>query len=282
MSNAIKRLFMDCETSPNVGYFWRAGFDLRIDYDNIVEERAIICICWKWEHEKEVHYLTWDRRKNDKAMLQKFSAVIAKADEVVGHNGDRFDIPWFRTRCLFHRIPAFPKYVSVDTLKKARGGFTFNSNKLDYIGQYLGVGKKRDTGGFGLWKDVMAGDEKALADMVKYCQQDVKLLEAVYQRMQSYFPHRTHDAIMGGTYKHHCPICGSDDTKRNKRTVTAAGTEQVQMLHKDCGKPGKNTYWTLGEATYINETRMEEDEKTGKATRLLGKVHRRRIEKRAR
>lgn len=270
---------MDAETSPNVGYFWRAGYDLRIDYDNIIEERAIICICWKWEHENEVHHLTWDRRKNDRKMVERFAKVIAQADEVVAHNGDRFDIPWFRTRCLFHNVPSFPKYVSVDTLKRSRAGFAFNSNKLDYIGQFLGVGKKRETGGFGLWKDVMAGDEKALADMVKYCQQDVRLLEAVYQRMQNYIPHRTHDAMLSGQYKHHCPNCGSAHTKRDKRRVTAAGTEQVQLVCLTCKGKGHPSYWTIGEATYENEKRMAEAEAKGEKP---GVIHQRRIEKRKR
>ena len=40
----IKRLFFDIETSPNIGYFWRAGYKLNIGADNIIEERKIICI----------------------------------------------------------------------------------------------------------------------------------------------------------------------------------------------------------------------------------------------
>jgi len=52
-----KRLFFDIETSPNVGFFWSAGYKLNVTADSIIQERAIICICYKWEDEKEVYHL---------------------------------------------------------------------------------------------------------------------------------------------------------------------------------------------------------------------------------
>ena len=82
-----KRLFFDIETSPNIGMFWSAGFKQRIDYDNIIKERAIICICYKWEGENEVSFLTWDKRQSDKKMLDNFIKVANEADELIGHNG---------------------------------------------------------------------------------------------------------------------------------------------------------------------------------------------------
>ena len=103
----IKRLFFDIETSPCIGYFWRPGYKVNLSYDNILEENKIICICYKWQHEDEVNSLTWDSKQNDKKMLQKFIKVANKADELVGHNGDRFDLKWVKTRCLKQhtRIP---------------------------------------------------------------------------------------------------------------------------------------------------------------------------------
>ena len=64
-----KRLFFDIETSPNIGFFWQAGYKKNIDYSNIIKERAIICICYKWEGEKEVGYLHWDAKQCDKCYL---------------------------------------------------------------------------------------------------------------------------------------------------------------------------------------------------------------------
>ena len=100
----FKRLFFDIETSPNIVFSWNIGRDISIDYENILNERAIICICYKWENDKKIHHLTWNKG-DDKKMIQEFARIIDSADEVIGHNSDRFDVKWVRTRALFHKIP---------------------------------------------------------------------------------------------------------------------------------------------------------------------------------
>ena len=77
-----RRLFFDIETSPNIGLFWEAGYKKNIDYSNIIQERAIICICYKWEDEKEVYSLQWDSKQNDKTMLLKFIEVANLSTEL--------------------------------------------------------------------------------------------------------------------------------------------------------------------------------------------------------
>lgn len=127
-----KRLFFDIETSPNVVFSWRIGNKISLSPDNIINERAIICICYKWENDERVFHLTWNKG-DDKEMLQRFSTIINSADEVIGQNSDRFDIKWVRARCIFHDIPVSVKFNSIDTLKMAKAGFNFNSNKLNYL-----------------------------------------------------------------------------------------------------------------------------------------------------
>lgn len=229
-----KRLFFDIETSPNLVYCWRTGYDLKITHDCIAEERAIICICWKWAGENRVFKLVWDHgdKHPDEYMLEKFAQIITKSDEAIGHNGDRFDIPWLRTRCLLYNIPFPPQITTIDTLKSARGKFYFNSNKLDYIGKFLGLEGKLDTGGFDTWKKVMNGDQTALNHLVKYCKQDVRLLEQIFDRMNPYLPAKTSIA----TEFHHCPECGLDTAIVSKTRTTAAGYKRVQLVCNNCGK----------------------------------------------
>ena len=83
--------------------------------------------------------------------LIDFIKIANTADELVAHNGDKFDIKKLRTRCIYHRIPMFPKYQSLDTLKKAKDNFSFISNSLNAIANYLGLGSKMPHEGFGLW-----------------------------------------------------------------------------------------------------------------------------------
>lgn len=231
-----RRLFFDIETSPNIGLFWEAGYKKNIGYENIIKERAIICICYKWEDDKEVHSLHWDSQQSDKKLLEKFVETANQADEIIGHNCDKFDLAWVRTRCLFHKIPMFPNYITIDTLKISRSKFRFNSNKLDYIGKYLGIGKKIKTD-FHMWKDIILNNDKvAMGKMIKYCIQDVILLEKVYKKLSLHIPSRTHFGVIFGQDRGSCPECGSDDLGISKYITLVSGTRKVQYKCNTCCK----------------------------------------------
>ena len=236
-----KRLFFDIETSPNIGLFWEAGYKKNIDYSNIIQERAIICICYKWEDDKEVFSLNWDSKQCDKSMLQKFIEVADTATELVGHNGDKFDLAWIRTRCLFHKIPMFPSYTTIDTLKVARSKFKFNSNRLNYIADFLGIGQKIKTE-YSLWKDILLKKDKiAMEKMIKYCKKDVVLLEKVFKALRNHIEPKTHYGVLFGEDRGSCPECGSDSLVRHKVKITATGIKKIQYQCKTCGKYSSKT-----------------------------------------
>lgn len=244
-TNKIKRLFFDIETSPNVVYSWNIGYKLNIDYNNIIKERAIICICYKWEGENKVYYLKWNKG-DDKKMIYDFFKVIEQADEVIGHNSDKFDIKWFKSRAIFHGIKNMPEFKSIDTLKLSRKHFKFNSNRLDYIGQYLGLGRKVDTGGFDLWKSIIADNNTtAMNKMIKYCSNDVLLLEKVYKKLEGYSTHKTHIGVLRGGDKCSCPKCGSNHNHSRGLVVSAGGIKKHRLQCQSCG-----SYFTVSDTVY--------------------------------
>lgn len=230
----IKRLFFDIETSPMIVYSWRVGWKLTIPTDNIIEDWKIICISYKWEDEDKVHTLSW-KKKCDKQLLIDFIKIANQADELIAHNGDRFDIKKIRTRCVYHRIPMFPNYRTLDTLKKAKSGFNFNSNRLDYIAKFLGVGAKLEHEGFDMWVKCMQGDEEALKNMIEYCEMDIIVLEDVWFVLQNYIKNNTHAGTHNGKLKASCPTCGSEDVSLLKNNFTAAGTIKRQLECNPCG-----------------------------------------------
>lgn len=250
----MKRLFFDIETSPNIGYFWRTGYRLRIGPENIIGERKIICASWKWEGEDEVHSITWKKNPKglkglmkddkDKRVVKKIAKLLNEADEVVGHNGDKFDINWVRGRCIQFEIPLTPRIICQDTYKLARRYLNINNYKLDYIAQYLNIGQKLETGGFDLWVETVEGNNEALETMVKYCEQDVLLLEKVWNRMQPYVPAKSHTTGRPSE----CPECGSENVHIHKRRRTASGYKKIQFKCKDCGK-----YHSIAESRYNND-----------------------------
>lgn len=182
-----KILFYDIEVSPCMGFFWRPGYNLTITPESIIQESAIICISYKWQGDNKVHSLKWNNG-DDKKLLEDFYKIVSKADIICGHNNKSFDDKWIRTRALFHRIAMPNKFNSIDTYRMAKSGFRFNSNKLDYISKFTGSSGKISTS-YDMWKKiVLNNDKQSLADMIKYCEQDVLELENTYNVLQEYSP----------------------------------------------------------------------------------------------
>ena len=78
-------------------------------------------------------------------------------------------------RFLYHKLPPPSPFKSIDTVKVARRYFNMNSNKLDDIGRYLGLGRKVVHTGWDLWKRCFNGDRSAWQEMISYNTQDVVL-----------------------------------------------------------------------------------------------------------
>lgn len=227
----VKRLFIDLETS----YSKVASFSLwpkYIPHENILEEWYILCACWKWEGKKTV-YGKKSKDRCDKEVVKAISDAVIKADEIVYHNGRKFDWKKLNTRVLLNGLPPIPKPRECDTLLQARKHFGFTSNRLDYIGQILGVGGKIHTDN-GLWLRCLKGDKQALNEMYKYNKRDVTLLEDVYQKMK---PHIdvSFNTNVNKDLGLNCPSCDSFNyQKRGWVTTLACKYQRYQC--QDCGK----------------------------------------------
>lgn len=217
MTKGPRVLIWDIETTHNIV----ASFQLRDEYTphtNIIQERYIVCACWKWLGEKKIYSVsTLDDAKryaknphDDYHVVKTLHSLIEEADVIVAHNGDSFDTKYFMTRALFHGLKPIPPVASVDTYKVAKAKFMFNSNRLDYLGKFLGFGGKKSTPA-GLWLDVLKGSKKAIKVMVDYNKRDVDLLEKVFLKLRPYMPHHINNQLFG---KVGCPRCGSHKVQR--------------------------------------------------------------------
>ena len=242
-----KRLFYDIETSYNIVKAWRIGFNINLNMEDIIQERAIITIAYKWEGEEDVTVLSWDKGC-DKKIIEDFIKVMAEADELVGHNLDRYDTKFIMARALKHNISVLPKYQSTDTLKLAKKHFMLNSNKLDYIAQYLGIGHKTKHRGMSMWDDIiLRNDSKALDEMIEYNIQDVHLTEQVYHKLMEYsLPKVNHTSKQTGV-THSCPECGSTKATLLKTYVSAAGSKTRLM---SCSNSNCETSFTISDTNY--------------------------------
>jgi hypothetical protein len=239
----MRILFYDIETSPNIGLFWRAGYKVNITADSIIKERAIICLSYSWSDSDKVKRLTWVKG-DDKPLVEKFIKIISKADLLVAHYGDRFDIKWIRTRALYHGLTV-PDVKSIDTCVQAKALHYFNSNTLRYLAEYLGHKDlpKKYAVPYEVWKRItLAGlllnkfDRQYYADMAQmgvYCDQDVTVLKWVYYKLAPTINPRTHAGRILSGSKASCPRCGGVSSF-HKRFTTVAGTYRYQLRCNNC------------------------------------------------
>ena len=239
-------LFYDIETAYGIARVWRPGWKVRVSYDDFIKHPSIICISYKWSDSDEVHSLRWDdKTQSDKALVKLFVDEMNQADAICAHNGDKFDLPWIKARAVYHGIKTYPKYKTVDTLKISRYQFNFPSNKLDDLGDYLGVGRKIKTDR-SLWVDTVCnGDRDALNRMCEYCDQDVFLLEDVYERLKDSIAPVSHNGVNNGEEKYTSPFVGGTDYSLIKTTTTKGGTIKHLMY---CNKSER--YFNMSNASY--------------------------------
>jgi predicted RNA-binding Zn-ribbon protein involved in translation (DUF1610 family) len=233
-------LLLDLETAPNIVTAFAINIKHGLPYQNILRERYILTAAWIWFGERKIHGLTITQRlpHDDKSLVIRLAKEIAKADVIVGHWATAFDFPWIKGRLLYHKLPPLAPATELDTCKLARRLFYLNSAKLDYLGQYLGVGGKAHQGGHVLWQRCILNDHAAFRQMLKYNKHDVWLLEKIFRRMVPHMPPALNHRLLVGT--HVCPTCGSLKLQRRGKRFT----RKYVWARYQCQKCGA---WHTGE-----------------------------------
>src|SRR5438045_1516554 len=95
----LKMLFLDIETLPCLGVFWRPGQNQHIVHDQIIKDSMILSVHWKWLGESKVHHVHCGFPPADFQLLLKVQDLITNdAEIIVTQNGDKFDLPWIQWR----------------------------------------------------------------------------------------------------------------------------------------------------------------------------------------
>lgn len=231
MDKLPRILVIDIETAPAELWGWGPLYNANFGVAQVKAHPYILMVGYKWIGERKSYCLTnWDMTQQE--MLQRTIELLEECDAVVSKNGAKFDIPWIRTELLKHKLGPLPKLTHIDLEKAARAYFRFLSNKLDYIVQYLDIGKKVEHEGFPLWRKVMEGSKEARRRMVQYCKGDLIITEKLYFEMG---PHiENHPAIRALGSKA-CVFCHSTRTQKRGPRYTACFEIQRHQC-KDCRK----------------------------------------------
>ena len=234
----MKILLLDIESSPNTAHVWGL-WQQNVSINQLMESSYVLCYAAKWLGEDEIHFDSVHQSK-PKAMLKGIHVLLDEADAVVHYNGTKFDIPTLNKEFLLHRYNPPSPYKQIDLLRVVRSNFRFPSNKLDYVSQRLGLGKKHAHEGHELWVKCMNGDKDAWGRMESYNIQDVVLLESLYSTLLPWIKsHPNHNLYTSDTV---CPTCSGHRLQKRGTAVSITGTYQRYQC-KDCGS------WSQGAKT---------------------------------
>lgn len=123
--------------------------------------------------------------KFDKRITQSLVDELKKLDVVVTYYGKRFDIPFVRSRALFHKIdfPA-PKAVRhIDLYDSVKHKMALGRNSLESATNFLGIKGKNHVYG-GTWLKAQYGDEEALDYVLKHNEADVEITMELYKELK--------------------------------------------------------------------------------------------------
>jgi DNA polymerase elongation subunit (family B) len=228
----MKILHIDIETAPMLAAVWQ----LRTDYipiGHIIKDGYTLCFAAKWEGTNKVIFDSVHESK-PKDMIKRAYDLIGQADAICHYNGAKFDMPILNREFLLQGLKPVD-IVNIDLLRVVRKNFRFDSNKLDYVSQRLGLGAKTKHVGMQLWRDCMDGDDNAWAIMKKYNKQDVILLESLYHKLLPWIdnhPNMNHFKDTGDSV---CRNCGSKKITKYGFKMTATGVFQRYQC-QGCGR----------------------------------------------
>lgn len=232
MADKPKLLVLDIEWKPTKAYVWSA-WDVNIPSNMVYEHGGMLCVGAKWVDGEAFMFSEWEH--GHQGMVEGVHALMLEAEAVITYNGDKFDLKKLAGEFLLAGLTPIV-VTSIDLLKTVRRLGYFQSG-LKFIGPFLGLGDKDETGGFSLWTEVEAGNETAQKKMAKYCAQDVKLTEKLYKKIK---PFIVNHPFLGSVGSGGCPTCGSK--KLQKRGPRYTRHYQIQRLQcQNCGS------WTSGE-----------------------------------
>lgn len=236
-------LILDIETAPISAFVWGI-WNQNIATNQIQSDW--FCLTWaaKWLFEKKIYSgrITPKEVKSqdDARIIHGIWELLNKADIVIAHNAEKFDLPKLNSRFIINGMPPPLPFQTIDTLKHIRRQFGFTSNKLGYVNKLLNLERKSDTGGFELWQKCLQGDVAALKKMEEYNVNDVIILEDTYLHIRSWIkPHPNMGIFILDENQFRCPSCGSDKlVEEGKRYVTSVNAF-VAFRCSNCRSTGR-------------------------------------------
>jgi len=125
--------------------------------------------------------------KEERRILKTLLAALNDVDLIYTYYGSRFDVPFIRTRCLYHGL-SFPAYLELyhrDVYYVARRCLRLHSTRLAAVAEFLGIEGKTPVDPK-VWVAAGFGDQKALQYILEHNRADVEVLELVWEVLERF------------------------------------------------------------------------------------------------
>ena len=185
---AHKLLVIDIETMANLCWCW-GTWQQNVAPSQIVKHKRVISFAAKWVGSSKVEFYSEFHNSREEMIAQAW-ALLSEADAVIGYNSKRFDVKHLNTEFKLAGYGPPHHFQQIDLLAIGRREFAFSSNKLESVADRLGIGKKREHEGFGLWLKCEARDRCAWKRMREYNMNDVVLTEKLFEEFRDWIPLR--------------------------------------------------------------------------------------------
>lgn len=228
-------LYIDIETSPLLVYAWGI---YNVNAIDVAEESRILGYSYAWNDAK-VRWVDVEHAENRTRAIEYLWHLFDKADWIIAHNGDRFDIKKINLEFAREGMGPPSFYRSIDTKKVASAAFGHYSNSLKYLARTFHLDDKMQNSGFQLWLDYMANVPAARREMSAYARQDTETLRQLYLHIRGWakaHPNAGHHA--DGAV---CRVCASAALVKRGFKETNAGKYQ-QYRCSDCGAYSTSPY----------------------------------------
>jgi len=238
-------LIFDIETSLMEVYVWGL-YKQFISHNNIIKDNKGNYKTWfmlsyaaKWLYDDNIisDIVTPEEaiNRDDKRILKSIWKLLERADIVIAHNGDRFDLRKINARFVSNDILPPTSFRTIDTFKVTRREFAFESFKQDFLTKKFKLQEKKATGGIDLWIEVQKGNQEAIDKMLDYNIHDVKGLEDMYLKIRPYIKNHPNLGVL--LDEDVCPNCASPNLLETDSEYFTSANRFPVLRCGDCHTP---------------------------------------------
>ena len=170
----------------------KIGF-LDIEASNLAANFGVMfayCIKKSWKNEiitGITEPITF-KKSLDKTVVVKCIKDMTKFDRLVTYYGTKYDIPFIRTRALYHGLD-FPGYGSVlhtDLYYMVRNKLRLNSNRLEVACRAVFGRSEKTHIENEYWIRALMGDKESLLYILDHCKKDVLETERLFYKLAEF------------------------------------------------------------------------------------------------